>query len=80
MKILKVKISDAKIKKDVSSSEGAPFWAHFRAIDANGDAFWYDRRPDRIKGGWMSTPRRQKISGGNDTSNWENSVVERPRA
>ena len=62
----------------------APDWAQWAATDADGNAFWYHRKPEKSTPElvWFYTHVSDEVMPSSDilryTSNWEDSLEERP--
>lgn len=68
-----------KLTAEVFDRPDCPSWAKFAAIDANGDAWWFEGKPiisdDREY--WIGRLSRRNIEGIFDSSDWKNSLIER---
>ena len=62
------------IKPDWST---APEWAQYWAIDDNGDAYWYGKKPDRGDGEWRSDGNLSEDLD-NRAPFWKESLEKRP--
>lgn len=74
-----------KLTTDVFSMPECPAWAQYAAVDADGDAYWYDTKPPLREATWSSigADHVKQITHGNtklryDSSDWEHSLIERP--
>lgn len=56
-----------------------PDWAKYAAVDSEGFAFWYGSKPDCLEHTWgISASGWKPIPGLFDSTNWENSLIQRP--
>ena len=69
-----------KLTVDVFSLDDCPDWAQYAALDANGLAYWYEDKPERLITEWQSNERARQIGQDYDASGWKNSLIERPKS
>lgn len=67
-----------KLTTDVFSQDDCPDWAQYAAVDANGMAYWYEDKPERLIAVWLSNERARQIGQDYDASDWKSSLIERP--
>jgi hypothetical protein len=61
--------------------EDAPEWAGWFAVDEDGSAFWYERKPETAKSGYWTTGGIGKLCEHRSAMRdiWLDSLEERPR-
>lgn len=68
-----------KLTAEVFSMKECPEWAEYAAVDADGNAYWYDGKPMPIGAAWYQGGgyRASQIGPRYDASDWKNSLIER---
>lgn len=67
-----------KLTVEVFGRPDCPKWAKFAAVDRGGKAFWFASPPARSNEAWLQLTYK-RISGDLfDSSDWQNSLIERP--
>jgi hypothetical protein len=71
-----------KLTQAVFDREDCPEWANWAAVDADGRAFWYEVKPDRMVRAYVTEDYKGELitkPGRFDASDWEHSLIERPK-
>lgn len=76
-----------KLTEEVFNKPNCPKWAQWAAVDGSGKAYWYRYRPRLLEGGspaWVCSAVEDfggyvLIEQSFDSSDWENSLIERPK-
>lgn len=74
------KIPKQKLTADVFKRLDCPEWAKFAAVNGNGCLLFFEERPERsvqYDHIWISGGNYVNVGNGFDTSDWENSVLEK---
>jgi len=71
-------------KLNQSVFENAPDWARWAAVNADGGAFFYEKKPVLMSGNFLKTwyqigrkARCRAIGTGFESSDWKHSLIER---
>lgn len=69
-----------KLTAEVFDRPDCPEWAQYAAVDVQGLAYWYHHSPvaDERIGVWKVWGTDRQLIGFFDSSDWQNSIVERP--
>lgn len=70
----------SKLTQEVFEREDCPEWAQYAAVDKNGEADWYEKRPISWCHQWYVNAlggRFARIEGKFDATDWEHSLIER---
>ena len=72
-----------KLTEEVFDYPDCPKWAKWAAVDQSGYAYWFENKPHSagvdIPVTWILYDRKQLIPGLWDSSDWRNSLIERPK-
>ena len=69
-----------KLTKEVFNREDCPKWARYVAVDADGRAFWYKTKPDRLFNEYAPEDYSGELivkPAKFDASDWEHSLIAR---
>ena len=70
---------EKQLNTEVFDMLECPDWAKYAAVDSEGFAFWYEDKPECLDHTWgVSAPGCRPIPGLFDSTNWENSLIQRP--
>lgn len=76
------KESFPKLTEEIFNRPDCPKWAEYAAVEVEGLTYWYQYRPlaDERIGVWSNLKnKRQLIPQFFDSSDWQNSLIERPK-
>lgn len=68
------------LKKQSTSNwpANAPDWANFRAMDADGNWYWFEKEPVKLESSWASTWDGRWAFNTLSNALWETSLQQRP--
>ena len=66
-----------KLTVEVFNRPDCPDWAEWAAVDASGEAYWFECQPEAHFLSWIFGQEQQHVGGCYDSSDWQNSLIQR---